>query len=173
MESTFIPSLQLQCLQTSDADSCESSHQLLFTPAAVHLYLQVGGVMVRDAVKHQILPLVMLKYNSALVDRPTPGISAVRSSLLLSVQFQRWAFVPHWGCSITREMYTGTLSVQFKRRASEVAQLPGRRESVNCNCVALKSLVSLATTSYRLLAIAPKKVVHCSQERALGCFTLC
>ena len=50
--------------------------------------------MVRDAVKHQILPLVMLKYNSALVDRPTPGISAVRSSLLLSVQFQRWAFVP-------------------------------------------------------------------------------
>ena len=49
--------------------------------------------MVRDAVKHQILPLVMLKYNSALVDRPTPGISAVRSSLLLSVQFQRWAFV--------------------------------------------------------------------------------
>ena len=129
--------------------------------------------MVRDAVKHQILPLVMLKYNSALVDRPTPGISAVRSSLLLSVQFQRWAFVPHWGCSITREMYTGTLSVQFKRRASEVAQLPGRRESVNCNCVALKSLVSLATTSYRLLAIAPKKVVHCSQERALGCFTLC
>ena len=49
--------------------------------------------MVRDAVKHQILPLVMLKYNSALVDRPTPGICAVRSSLLLSVQFQRWAFV--------------------------------------------------------------------------------
>ena len=44
--------------------------------------------MVRDAVKHQILPLVMLKYNSALVDRPTPGISAVRSSLLLSVQFK-------------------------------------------------------------------------------------
>ena len=44
--------------------------------------------MVRDAVKHQILPLVMLKYNSALVDRPTPGISAVRSSLLLSVQFR-------------------------------------------------------------------------------------
>ena len=87
--------------------------------------------MVRDAVKHQILPLVMLKYNSALVDRPTPGISAVRSSLLLSVQ--------------------------FKRRASEVAQLPGRRESVNCNCVALKSLVSLATDSFSLLAIAPKK----------------
>ena len=50
---------------------------------------------------------------------------------------------------------------------------PGRWESVNCNCVALKSLVSLATDSFSLLAIAPKKVVHCSQERALGCFTLC
>ena len=83
-----------------------------FAPAAIHLYLKVrGGVRLMVSQSRKMLqmrqvveifmPLVMFKYNSALVDRPTQLIEQRTQQVFLlcvqvcfcSLQFKRRAFV--------------------------------------------------------------------------------